>query len=107
VEDTDTFDPDADEALAQQNEPSSLSEIGELDDGDLGVSDDDDSVLEEGRRLLADAEAKLLAVEQALARLDAGSYGVCEVCNEPIAPAVLSQRPSLARCAQHDETNAT
>jgi len=31
------------------------------------------------------AERRLQAVEHALARLDAGTYGVCEVCGGPIS----------------------
>jgi RNA polymerase-binding transcription factor DksA len=100
VDEIDAVDSDA---PLGQNPYSGASSLIE-DDGDLGVRDDDDTVLEEGRRLLAEAEAKLAAVERALVRLDAGSYGLCEVCNEPIAPNRLTERPSLARCQEHEIT---
>jgi len=34
----------------------------------------------------------------ALERLDAGDYGVCEQCDEPIAPARLRAMPEVATC---------
>lgn len=37
-------------------------------------------------------------VEAALARIREGSYGVCEVCDEPIAFARLSSTPIATRC---------
>ena len=72
--------------------------------GDEADPDDlEDSVLNEGKRLLADAERKLLAVERALARLDSGGYGTCEVCGNDIDPTALSAQPSLSRCEAHLE----
>lgn len=46
-------------------------------------------------------EADLAAVEHALARLDAGTYGTCEVCGTPLPPARLEADPTLARCDDH------
>jgi DnaK suppressor protein len=50
--------------------------------------------------------AHLEAVEQALARLDAGAYGTCVDCGQPVAPARLEALPWAARCidcqARHD-----
>ena len=50
--------------------------------------------------------AQLEAVEGALARLDAGTYGTCVDCGGPIAPARLEAIPWAARCidcqAGHD-----
>ncbi len=40
-------------------------------------------------------------VRAALARVDAGSYGTCEVCGEPIPEARLEARPWATRCVQH------
>ena len=43
---------------------------------------------------LADAAAeKLQQVDDALARLDAGTYGICASCGEPIPPGRLKVRP--------------
>lgn len=43
----------------------------------------------------------LKEVEHALARLDDGSYGVCEECGEPIAEGRLEVRPWSTRCIKH------
>jgi len=46
-------------------------------------------------------ERDLAAVEGALAQLDDGSYGVCQVCQGPIADDVLAADPTARRCAGH------
>ena len=48
--------------------------------------------------LLEQARAHLAAIDQALGRLDAGDYGRCEVCGQPIAPERLAARPTATRC---------
>ncbi|WP_265447949.1 TraR/DksA family transcriptional regulator [Flexivirga meconopsidis] len=48
--------------------------------------------------LAKDAEAQLAAVDAALARLDAGTYGVCERCGAPIADGRLEARPTATVC---------
>lgn len=37
-------------------------------------------------------------VDLALAKLEAGTYGTCERCGEPIPPARLEARPTASRC---------
>lgn len=41
------------------------------------------------------------AVRHALTRLDEGSYGVCEVCGEPIPQGRLEARPWATTCVAH------
>jgi RNA polymerase-binding transcription factor DksA len=48
--------------------------------------------------LLAQAEGSLRAAEAAIARRDAGSYGSCESCGEPIGAERLEARPSATTC---------
>jgi RNA polymerase-binding transcription factor len=48
--------------------------------------------------LLEQAQARLAELDQALARLAAGSYGSCERCGQPIAPARLAARPAARTC---------
>ena len=52
------------------------------------------------------AAAQLEAVEAALERLDAGTYGRCVDCRAPVAPGRLEALPWAARCidcqARHD-----
>ena len=51
--------------------------------------------------LRAAALARAAAADAALARIDAGTYGRCAVCGEPIAPARLAARPLTDRCIRH------
>jgi DnaK suppressor protein len=44
---------------------------------------------------------RLSEVDAALARIDAGTYGVCVLCGERIAPARLEARPTTDRCIRH------
>jgi RNA polymerase-binding transcription factor DksA len=46
-------------------------------------------------------DADLRAVEAALGRLDAGSFGRCEVCGGDIDAEVLSAAPLTRACAEH------
>jgi DnaK suppressor protein len=41
---------------------------------------------------------RINSLTQALARLDAGTYGQCEECEQPIEPARLEAMPSAVRC---------
>ena len=45
-----------------------------------------------------EAVGELREISRALARLDAGDYGICENCSEPINPARLEALPYAARC---------
>lgn len=51
--------------------------------------------------LLAAAEAVLDDVDRALARLDQGTYGICEVCGAAIDHERLAARPTTRRCGDH------
>lgn len=48
--------------------------------------------------LVRQARQRLAEVEAATRRLDAGTYGVCESCGRPIAPARLEARPEARTC---------
>ena len=41
---------------------------------------------------------ELRQIDEALARIDAGSYGSCESCDQPIAPERLELLPFATRC---------
>jgi DnaK suppressor protein len=48
---------------------------------------------------LKQTDAKILqAIEEALVRLDKGTYGICRDCGEPIAPARLNAIPWTRVC---------
>jgi RNA polymerase-binding protein DksA len=42
--------------------------------------------------------AEIAQIEKALARMDKGEYGVCEVCGDPITPKRLEALPYANRC---------
>ena len=48
--------------------------------------------------LLTRAQERLADVDRALRRYDDGSYGICEVCGQPIAAERLAVRPSARTC---------
>lgn len=55
----------------------------------------------EGIAALERIEVELAAVEQAMARLDAGSYGRCEVCRGSIGDDLLAADPTVSVCSGH------
>ncbi|HZP73456.1 MAG TPA: TraR/DksA C4-type zinc finger protein [Gaiellaceae bacterium] len=87
--------------LERENPGSLEDELGEVAAGndnhlgDLATATYDrelDESLEEG------AQQTLDDVELALRKLDEGSYGVCEVCGEPVGAARLSAIPWARLC---------
>ena len=53
---------------------------------------------EHAAALARQARQHLADIDAALARLDAGRYGICERCGGPISPARLAARPAAATC---------
>jgi DnaK suppressor protein len=48
---------------------------------------------------VVDSEVQLLEkIQHALDRIDDGSYGICEACNEEIPSARLEAKPSVSLC---------
>ena len=50
---------------------------------------------------IASTSEQIARLRSALERIDAGTYGVCEVCGQPIPEARLEVRPDATRCVQH------
>jgi DnaK suppressor protein len=48
--------------------------------------------------LIDQARQQLSAVDEALGRLDSGSYGICVRCGRVIAPERLEARPAASTC---------
>jgi DnaK suppressor protein len=57
--------------------------------------------------VLLHAELELAELEEAVKRVDAGLYGKCEACGEPISEARLEAIPTARFCiedqAKHDK----
>jgi RNA polymerase-binding transcription factor DksA len=60
------------------------------------MADDDDR-----SELHGDIAADLDAVDEALTRLDRGTYTTCEVCQAPLPASLLAAEPLRRRCADH------
>lgn len=79
-----------------------LAELTGLD-VDHNFADSSQVAAEQGEvRVLAENLRALLSeVDHALAKLDAGTYGSCEVCGAPIAEARLHAMPATRWCVEH------
>lgn len=90
------------EIAAKRNEVRSLS--GDLDAGDdFELMAQSDSIAEvDTAEILRDLE-ELRAAEHALARLEAGQYGLCEACEQPIPAGRLTAQPTAVRCVACQE----
>lgn len=91
------------DARARQLEQ--LIAAGQVREESVGgeVTDQKDGANDEARAEVDSAEvarhlAELRQIEQARARLAAGTYGQCVDCGEPIAPARLLAQPIASRC---------
>lgn len=88
----------------QRNEGEDDSEYQDPSEdapGDSGDSSVDLQGFDEGHQSLVDLQASLGEVENALAKFDAGTYGVCEVCGRPIPLARLRALPEARYDVQH------
>ncbi|GAA3528318.1 TraR/DksA C4-type zinc finger protein [Aeromicrobium panaciterrae] len=57
--------------------------------------------------LIEQAERRLGEIEAARVRVDTGTYGVCELCDELIAPGRLEARPIARTCVACAGTSRT
>jgi RNA polymerase-binding transcription factor DksA len=60
-----------------------------------------DRAIDEARTVLAEAETELNAIEQAIERLERGTYFTCELCGAPIEPDRFVAAPTERYCAAH------
>jgi DnaK suppressor protein len=82
-----------------------LTELGYAGDGsglnyDSNFADSSQVTAERGEAeaLAGQLKDALEAVEKALAKLDQGTYGICERCGKPISSARLQAMPATAYC---------
>ncbi len=56
---------------------------------------------DENRSLAGSLQQQLVQIDAALARIEAGTYGLCEVCGDAISEARLEVMPATPRCINH------
>ena len=95
----------ADETSTRERLAGLRREFGQIvDSADTATDDEHDpegtTAYDRARTatLIEAAERHLTEIAAARARLDAGTYGVCEVCGKPIPPERLAARPTARTC---------
>ena len=73
---------------------------GEGDVADLGS---DLLEREQAASIRESVQERLVETVRALERLEKGTYGICEVCGEPIPRARLEARPEARYCVTHQQ----
>jgi DnaK suppressor protein len=101
-------DMDIDYRSLLEAERSGLrAQLAEIGFGDAGGLKYDSNFADTSQVTAERGEAEALAgqlrdalseVEAAIARLEKGTYGNCERCGKPIAPARLEAKPAARRC---------
>lgn len=93
--------------LLQGERTSLVSQLGELGFGPAGTLEYDSNFADSSQVTAERGEADRLAlqlqdaldhVEAAIAKLSAGTYGICERCGKPISPPRLEAQPATKYC---------
>ena len=88
----------------QRDERNQLLETEPLDGADHAQREDSVDLLDQ---LDASEQREVQAIDAALARIEAGSYGICMDCGEPIAPRRLEVLPTATQCINCAEVEVT
>ncbi|MEV0784875.1 TraR/DksA C4-type zinc finger protein [Streptomyces sp. NPDC050423] len=92
--------------LRDELEASGLALAGLMRDSGDGAGDDEadtgtkNITREHEMSLAANAQEMLEQTERALTRLDAGTYGLCEICGNPIGKARMQAFPRATLCVE-------
>jgi RNA polymerase-binding transcription factor DksA len=87
------------------SDPETISDqasVGELADYDQHPADVGTEVFEHEKNasILERVNAQLAEIEAAFARLEKGTYGICEACGKPIEGPRLRERPFARFCLE-------
>jgi RNA polymerase-binding transcription factor DksA len=94
-------------ALLEEEKDKLSSQLADLGFGDSGSLAFDQNFADSSQVTAERAEVEALAtslqerlaeVREALDKMDAGTYGMCESCGQPIAPARLEAQPAARQC---------
>jgi DnaK suppressor protein len=93
---------EAEERLAEQSEGITAVRAARSDGSVDDEHDPDGPTMSQEwsqrTAVLHDVEHELVDVDRALARIDDGTYGVCEKCGQKISVARLEARPTATLC---------
>ena len=106
---TSNQDPTVDQSIVDRAERKLRAHVERAEqqlrelESDLGGMHGDGETIQEDRdgmrRLIESARADLARTQRAIGRIEAGTYGRCTSCGEPIASARLSAIPESERCS--------
>jgi DnaK suppressor protein len=90
------------DAASRLSTPASEATERELSSADQHPAEQATETLERELDLgvLQSVETELTDLQAALDRLDAGSYGICEICSKPIAEGRLEAMPAARYCVE-------
>ena len=94
------------DSSAETLDPLEASESGELSHLDQHPAEAASELTEQEREaaLRSVVDQQRAEVRQALARLEAGSYGTCQDCGQALPEERLDARPEAARCVECQTT---
>lgn len=98
----DTRLADVAQPLLEAHARRAESQLRELESDMAGMLGDSGTIQEDRdgtRHLIESVRADLMRTQRALDRIEAGTYGLCTACREPIASARLQAIPEAERCA--------
>jgi len=87
----------------KSHEWEATSETADVDNADANTNADRFEDFEEKSALITPLEGRLTQVENALAKIEAGTYGTCRVCGNPIEENRLAANPAAETCMKHLE----
>lgn len=92
-------------AIASHDETTddweAVPDTTELEEADINVEADAVEAWNERRATVADLETEYRDIKRALAKIDAGTFGTCEISGEPIEVRRLEIKPTARTCAEH------
>lgn len=84
-----------------QNDWEAIEKPNGADEADeLEVADKIEE-FENNKGILNQLEIRLNEVKKALGKIEDGTYGICEVCSQPIEEDRLEANPSASTCKSH------
>lgn len=99
------LDAERDRVIDTLEELDETGQLGTWRDSRADVVDAGTAALEreQSQALAARLQRRLTEIDDALRRLDDGTYGICRECGERISPARLEALPSTDVCLEHSQ----